>query len=836
MEEKKENTNNAKSQDNEAIKKIADFVDSKDLTPKQVEEKIDEALKKCYKLIESKVTDYLPVNGDVAEKNRVIANLQNNAKLDMFNRVLSEGIDNIDVLYQTIAVDAIKPIVPVEDKDKKTLSKEELRKAELNRYIEKSFEEHFEKSDLKDEESIKKVAFQFKPRNYANKKEKMEDIGNIIDEATQDIEDELNDLLKKANSKDINELELDDKNVIALSLMAKGIRDISIYSGMKFPDSEKTLPLADMVAIAAELNPNNEYNDKYIAILNNLSEVTGIDIYEKMEDGTYALDDNGAKVISPEKILNQFNKSLEGVMPRKSLDDIRKNNKEFAGALFGDEIPKTLGELKEKIEEMAKSMVKEGNFQVEPNISEITDTLFNGEQTRNIEITGSLVSSVINATKDIAIYSGNESLEPQEKSHIAKDMCYLAMQENAIADNYIIKLSKILGDDAKGLIETDKNGKTVIKKDEILKYYRSIDEKEYSKIAGEPVSLEDNEEYSFEHLKKDLEAQKKYDRKLPENYIEMKKLAEKMSNQHMFLDLLVYNYDEDNFEKQVTSLVKGNMESAQKFLKEFLEESSEIAPEFMQRFVTVGNIIKKESSMTSVKLATMGMRDLQEYDAEKINDQDRTKILKDMCILSTGDKNVTDDLLIQLADKYKIDVIEKQENGKTQVDKDKLIKMYNEYNGGSNFTIEDLKDKANFFPDQDYEKYMKEPPQNSEDILKIAKKVNTQKMVMQTLFKNDNNFDEKMGELVREDTDVAQECLSLFLESSASLTPQMQDRVIKLGKIIKENKEQSKGFPSVENADISAIVEDNGPTLTGNTQSNSDKKTGRSQEDDEPSL
>lgn len=794
MEEEKKNV---ESQDHDAISKVAEAVRSSELTQQQIEEKIDEALKLCYKLIEEKVNDYIPVNANSARRNRLISDLKNNAKVSMFNRVLSEGVDDIKILSQDIAMDTIKPIVPVEDKGEKPVSKTEIRKAEFNRYIEESFEKMVESKNEKSSEDIKLSALSFIPRKYDNIEEKMGDIENIIDEASKDIEDELEELFNQVKSKDINDIPLDDKNVIALALMTRGIRDIAAYSGMEVNEKQKPRILADMTAIAAELNPDNEYNNKYINILSNLAEVTGIDIYEKEKDGTYALDENGTKIISPEKILGQFYKAMKGLMPPKTLEDFKKSNEKEAGALFGDEIPKNVGALKKLAVHMAESIVKNENISVKTD--EITDRIFKDEQVRKTEINDSLMSSVIMATKDIAIYSGKVIFDPKEKSNIAKDMCYLAIQDNAIADNYIIKLSKIVGAD---VVKTDENGKTTINKEEILKYYRGIDEEAYSKLMGSPVSLEDNEEYTFEYLEKELQSQKLYTGELPKNFTEMKKTAEKEANQQMFLDPIIYNYNEKNFKSQVTSLVRGNTKAAQKFLKEFLDNSKKIEPELMERFITVGEIVKHESTMRSVKLATMGMKDLQEYDAEKINDQDKAKILRDMCVMTTDNKSITEDLLIQMANKYKFDVIEKQANGKTKIDNNKLIEMYNEYNDGRNVNIEDLKNKAIFLPDQVYERYIDENLQNDTDILNVAKKVSTHELIKETLVKNSDNFDEKMGQLVKEDTEVAQECLSLFLESSDGLTPQMQARVIRLGEIIKESKDKPKEFLNVDNIDI----------------------------------
>lgn len=101
MEEEKKNV---ESQDKIAISKVAKAVGNTQMTPQEIEEKIDKALKVCYKLIEDKADNYIPINADSSKKSRLIADLKNNAKVDMFNRVLSEGVDNLEGLIASMAI------------------------------------------------------------------------------------------------------------------------------------------------------------------------------------------------------------------------------------------------------------------------------------------------------------------------------------------------------------------------------------------------------------------------------------------------------------------------------------------------------------------------------------------------------------------------------------------------------------------------------------------------------------------------------------------------------------------------------------------------------------
>lgn len=186
MEEEKKSV---ESQDKIAISKVAEAVGNTQMTQDQIEEKIDEALKVCYKLIEDKADNYIPIDADTAKKNRLIADLKNNAKIDMFNRVLSEGVDNLEGLTQDIAIDAIKPIVPVEDKGEKSLSKADIRQQRLNESMLKDFESLFGDDDSKSSGLIDTAL-----KGYVDLTEASKDVRNKVksslDEATKKAYDE----------------------------------------------------------------------------------------------------------------------------------------------------------------------------------------------------------------------------------------------------------------------------------------------------------------------------------------------------------------------------------------------------------------------------------------------------------------------------------------------------------------------------------------------------------------------------------------------------------------------------------------------------------------------
>ena len=204
MEEEKKSV---ESQDKIAISKVAEAVGNTQMTQDQIEEKIDEALKVCYKLIEDKADNYIPIDADTAKKNRLIADLKNNAKIDMFNRVLSEGVDNLEGLTQDIAIDAIKPIVPVEDKGEKSLSTADIRQQRLNESMLKDFESLFGDDDSKSSGLIDTAL-----KGYVDLTEASKDVRNKVksslDEATKKAYDEAQTDEERMAIKSIAEVEL----------------------------------------------------------------------------------------------------------------------------------------------------------------------------------------------------------------------------------------------------------------------------------------------------------------------------------------------------------------------------------------------------------------------------------------------------------------------------------------------------------------------------------------------------------------------------------------------------------------------------------------------------
>lgn len=302
----RQNDYDVKSQDHESIKKIANFVGSNELTSEQIEEKLDEALKNCYKMIEKKASDYLPVNADLAEKNRLISNLQNNAKLEMFNRVLKEGVDNIEVLSQSIAMDAVKPIVPIEDKGEKPLSKEELRKKYINEMLEKdlySFSEKEEKN-VTFQDEIKKTIRRID--DYKNYEEESKDLGNVIEVF-------VNDDIEKILDSD----ECDNRTRVAIASIVE-----SESKSLKNEDAK----IVQTENICKLLVLDNEFANNYAK---NLAEIHEFDIFD--------YDENGIQSINMQKAFNVWKEETAKYYEKQGMDVNSKDAQESLNVMCSEE-------------------------------------------------------------------------------------------------------------------------------------------------------------------------------------------------------------------------------------------------------------------------------------------------------------------------------------------------------------------------------------------------------------------------------------------------------------------------------------------------------------------
>lgn len=265
MEEEKKNV---ESQDKIAISKVANAVGNTQMTPQEIEEKIDKALKVCYKLIEDKADNYIPINADSSKKSRLIADLKSNAKVDMFNRVLAEGVDNLEGLTQDIAIDAVKPIVPVEDKGERPISKSDRRQQRLNEIVINDFESLFGDDNSKPSGLIETAL-----KGYFD-----------LTEASKDVRNKVRGSLDEFTKKAYDEAKSDEEKMAI---------ETSVEKEILFGNDERLKPVAywENICLALAVGDNKravELADKY-----------NMDI-------DFQIDENGNRIIDKDMALNEY--------------------------------------------------------------------------------------------------------------------------------------------------------------------------------------------------------------------------------------------------------------------------------------------------------------------------------------------------------------------------------------------------------------------------------------------------------------------------------------------------------------------------------------------------
>lgn len=269
MEEEKKNV---ESQDKIAISKVANAVVNTQMTPQEIEEKIDKALKVCYKLIEDKADNYIPINADSSKKSRLIADLKSNAKVDMFNRVLAEGVDNLEGLTQDIAIDAVKPIVPVEDKGERPISKSDRRQQRLNEIVINDFESLFGDDNSKPSGLIETAL-----KGYFD-----------LTEASKDVRNKVRGSLDEFTKKAYDEAKSDEEK-----MAIKSIAEAELL----YKDDETKKQTAKWRNICIALSQGkNEYAVK-------LAEKYEVDI-------DYKIDENGNIVVDKDMAMNEYTKEF----------------------------------------------------------------------------------------------------------------------------------------------------------------------------------------------------------------------------------------------------------------------------------------------------------------------------------------------------------------------------------------------------------------------------------------------------------------------------------------------------------------------------------------------
>lgn len=154
------------------------------------EDEVTKALARCHKLIEDMSSRYIPSNADFGRK---VSMLKDSATSDFRNRLEVQGIENLEKIVLETAQDAIKPIVPVEDKGKKPISKEEKRRKAFDRAIEKSFYQGLEQDNERTSDLVENLRGRFPDLTKASENVKKDVNELITEDDRQAIENAQND-------------------------------------------------------------------------------------------------------------------------------------------------------------------------------------------------------------------------------------------------------------------------------------------------------------------------------------------------------------------------------------------------------------------------------------------------------------------------------------------------------------------------------------------------------------------------------------------------------------------------------------------------------------------
>lgn len=208
MEENKKDTKEKESEDAKAISNVADFVfiqSDGNRSRKEVEDEIEDAYKKLMLKIDEKLKYITQLNLDPAVFNNLASKIKGNARKNFFNSVLDFNIDEIDVLINNIAIDAINPVIalehdedaPIEIKDNsyETYLEKHFSEDVKSNIFEKEIEQEFLEIQKDFENELKYDKSYFANTDYAKKEDE-------IDENLDELGEHINDLSEKVKNGD----------------------------------------------------------------------------------------------------------------------------------------------------------------------------------------------------------------------------------------------------------------------------------------------------------------------------------------------------------------------------------------------------------------------------------------------------------------------------------------------------------------------------------------------------------------------------------------------------------------------------------------------------------
>lgn len=406
------------------------------------------------------------------------------------------------------------------------------------------------------------------------------------------------------------------------------------------------------------------------------------------------------------------------------------------------------------------------------------------------DVSRKMFALTINAEKDLIAFSGKE-LTDEQRTTILRDMCILATQNNSHTNSYLVKMAETFNIDA---IEKSDDGSIIIKREALLEQYRE----QYGDTEGMFTLQYFEKEAQQEAKGLDSEASN-----LPLNYDQMKRTIESRAKKLLLARAVLSGSDKD-FEGQIDYLFEGDNQFAQDFLKEFLGDEFSRDPQFMNKIMVINNKMREHNvsqnqlitddnvnPKSQMIILTAGIKDLSLYSDGKLSEAERYAVLTDMCHLATHDTKITNKILLQMAEKFNIDITSKDEDGNEVIDRKKLMEHYNKtVEDTFNMKVEEEDRVSIDYFRTEVESLTKSKvinvqiPKRPEDILKMAEEQAKSEMFAQVFLGEVDDFEGKLTELVEHDVEYSKEYIKNLLQSFDNMDPKYQDRVMRMSSII----------------------------------------------------
>lgn len=784
MENSRDNQENIE-QKNKLPKSVIEAISVQNGRNEQdVENEMAEAIKKMNKLIEDKVFLLQHENEGLVIDPSQISATKDKARVHLINAMLNQrNMDEIDEISNTVALESLKPIIPEEIEE--TIATSKRKEEVIMDYIASNVN-----TSRIENESTKKM--QQEAKIFANTYENLgTNAAKIIDELGPD----LDEFVQKANE---NQRTLDQETIRGMKAIALGMQKLVEYA-----DTELDKDARDdiFLAIATMTTQDDPIAEE---ILVKLSKMIDLDVLIKDENGKSKVDRDKFKEIYLKEVgfeydydslvdnLDSGSDLGEGNLPKDKKELIKVAQRKAIESKLVDVVCHgTPEEIKSTVEKLAKidlEYVHEqyvSRLDINDEHNENLDTLYSTLK----DTSKRMMILTTNSAKDLIEFSGKE-LTKEQRITILKDMCFLATQDNDLTNSYLEKMAKTFNID---IIEKYEDGSEFIDRKALIEQYR----KEEGDVKGEFTS-----EYFEKEAQKMAGINDKFAENPPMSYELMKRAVESRAKR-LILTKAVLKSDDRDFENQINYLFEGDNQFAQDFLKEFLGEEFSRDPQYMNKIMVINNKIRERNishnqlvteenanPKTQLILLTSAIKDLSLYPDGDLSEEERYAVLIDMCRLATHDTKITNKILLQMAEKFNIDITSKDKKGVEGINRKKLMEEYNA-TVEKTFNMElEKEDRVSI----DYFKTEVESltnsksikvaiPEKSEDILKMAEGQAKEEMFAQIFLGEVDDLEGKFAELVEQDMDYSREYIKSLLKDFDNMDPKFQDRVMKMSNI-----------------------------------------------------